>query len=135
MPDCLFCKIISGELPSYKVYEDNDVLAFLDIHPVNVGHTLVIPKEHAASVMESSAEALTKVMLAVKKIAPVILATVGADSFNLHNNVGGTAGQSVLHTHFHIIPRLVDDGHQMWKHKIVTADELTQTAEKIRQQL
>jgi histidine triad (HIT) family protein len=135
MSDCLFCKIIAGEIPSLKVYEDDYVLAFLDINPVKAGHTLVVPKNHAADVSQSSNEDLAQVMGVVRKIAPKIQETVGGDGFNLMTNVGEAAGQSVFHTHFHIIPRFKDDGLPMWPHDGATDEERVALAEKIKENL
>ncbi|MBI1961729.1 MAG: HIT family protein, partial [Parcubacteria group bacterium] len=114
MQDCVFCKIVSGDIPSHKVYEDESVLAFLDINPVNPGHTLVIPKAHHKDLLDIPLELGAKVMNAIQKIAPAVLAGVGADSFNLGVNNGSGAGQIVFHAHFHIMPRFAGDGHQLW---------------------
>ncbi|NQV89555.1 MAG: HIT family protein [Parcubacteria group bacterium] len=135
MSDCLFCKIIAGEIPSVNVYEDEYVLAFLDINPVKAGHTLVVPKNHADDVSQSSNEDLAQVMGVVLKIAPKIQETVGGDGFNLMSNVGEAAGQSVFHTHFHIIPRFNGDGLPMWEHEGATDEGREALGEKIRNAL
>ncbi len=135
MSNCLFCKIIAGEIPSVNVYEDEYVLAFLDINPVKAGHTLVIPKTHGADVTDSSNEDLAQVMGVVRKIAPKIQQIVGADGFNLMSNTGEAAGQSVFHTHFHIIPRFADDGLPMWEHEGATNEERVALGVKIRENL
>ncbi len=110
MPDCIFCNIIRGEIPSYKVYEDESVLAFLDIHPVNQGHMLVIPKTHARNVFDISADDWTAVMKVVHALAGKIEKAVGADGINLAMNNREHAGQVVDHAHVHIIPRFKGDG-------------------------
>ncbi|OJI06317.1 hypothetical protein BK004_04090 [bacterium CG10_46_32] len=135
MSDCIFCNIVTGESPSHKVYEDDDILAFLDINPINPGHTLVIPKEHYKDLTDTPPELASKLIQTVQKIKPAILGAVGADSFNLGVNVGKKAGQVVFHTHFHIMPRFEDDGHKLWGGKQVAQDELALTAEHIKKLL
>lgn len=135
MPDCIFCKIVAGEIPSNKVYEDDAILAFLDIHPTNPGHTLVIPKAHHNDLLDTPADLLAKLMQVVAKITPAIIKGVGAEAFNLGVNNGATAGQIIFHTHFHIMPRFTADGHKLWHGKDMNQDEFTKIAEKIRQSL
>jgi len=109
MSDCIFCKIVSGEIPSYKVYEDEDVLAFLDLSQVSKGHTLVIPKEHVTDIYEYEGELAGKVFAKVPLIARAIKATDPAiKGMNVLNNNGELAGQSVFHSHLHILPRYED---------------------------
>lgn len=129
---CIFCKVISGEFPSTKVYEDDSVVAFLDINPVNPGHTLVVPREHFATMLKTPDEVLDKLILAVKKLTPAILKAVGSNGFNLGVNTGGVAGQVVFHTHFHIMPRLPDDGHALWGARVYAEGEKEKIGEKIR---
>lgn len=112
--DCIFCKIIKGEIPCYKIYEDNDCLAFLDIAKEVYGHTLVIPKKHSANLMETDPISLQKCMNVVKKIGDHYIKNCGFEGFNLIINNGETAGQSVMHLHIHIIPRKKDDGIELW---------------------
>ena len=102
---CIFCQIINGEIPSYKVYEDDKVLAFLDIQPVSPGHTLVVSKKHYADLGEISEDDLLALISAVKKIGQQIKVKLGAAGYNVTNNNGVAAGQTVPHIHFHIIPR------------------------------
>lgn len=109
-PNCVFCKIVAGVIPSAKVYEDDQVLAFLDIAPFNFGHTVVIPKEHFQSYTVISPEYLSAMFAAAQKIAPAIMRVTGAEGFNLLLNNGTVAGQVVQHAHLHIIPRSIDDG-------------------------
>lgn len=132
MNSCLFCKIISGEIPSVKIYEDEFTVAFLDIHPVKDGHTLFVPKAHASDLEHSSAQDLMHVFAAIQKTAPSILKAVGASAFNLHSNIGQAAGQVIFHTHFHLIPRHPDDGLRLWQHKEVTQEELKTVGKNIR---
>lgn len=112
--DCLFCKIVAKEISAEVVYEDAATLAFLDIHPVNAGHTLIIPKRHAENFAVTSAEDVAAVMSTAQKIVPAVLKAVGSDAFNFSTNNGRAAGQIIMHTHFHLIPRLPTDGHKMW---------------------
>jgi histidine triad (HIT) family protein len=110
MVECIFCKIINGDIPSYKVYEDDEVLAFLDINPVAFGHTLVIPKEHYESVFDGQEEAYGILSSKVAKVANKIKNALNCDGINILQNNGRASGQVILHVHFHIIPRMVDDG-------------------------
>ena len=107
--NCIFCRIIRGEIPAAKIYEDGKVYAFLDIAPFNFGHALVIPKVHCQSFTIVPEEYLSAMMAAAKRIAPAVMHATGAPAFNLLLNNGSIAGQEVPHTHLHIIPRFVDD--------------------------
>jgi len=102
---CIFCKIINGEIPSSKVYEDDDVLAILDISQATLGHTLVMPKKHYANILEIPSDEYAKVMLKVKDIANKINTNLKPNGINVLNNCGEVAGQTVMHYHVHIIPR------------------------------
>lgn len=106
MPDCIFCKIINGEIPSVKVYEDEDVLAFLDISQVTPGHTLVVPKKHVADLFEYDEALAGKVFAKIPKIARAIKkSNPNIKGLNMMNNNGPVAYQTVFHSHFHLIPR------------------------------
>ena len=111
--DCIFCKIIKGEVPSYKIYEDEKVYAFLDIAGDVYGHTLVVPKNHYENIFDIPEVELCDVMNAVKKISDHFL-TVGYTGVNLMNASGVDAQQSVFHLHFHILPRSKNDGLDTW---------------------
>ena len=114
MDNCIFCKIISGEIPSSKVYEDDKVLAFLDISQATKGHTLVIPKEHVRNILEMSAEPAETVFSRVPKIARAVQKATGAIGMNILNNNEEVAGQTVFHAHIHLVPRYgADDGIHM----------------------
>ncbi|MBE6136829.1 MAG: HIT family protein [Erysipelotrichaceae bacterium] len=102
---CIFCKIINGEIPSKKIYEDEDIVAILDISQATKGHTLVLPKKHFANILEIEDYEYLKVMDRVKDLASVITKTFNASGVNILNNCGETAGQTVMHFHVHIIPR------------------------------
>jgi histidine triad (HIT) family protein len=108
--DCIFCKIVSGEIPSTKIWEDENFFAFLDAHPVTEGHTLVIPKKHFGNLQELTDDVLEKYLSAIKKVADLIMKKYNAEGFNLSLNNGKVAGQVVGHVHFHIIPRKTGDG-------------------------
>ena len=105
MNDCIFCKIVRGEIPCHKVYEDNDVLAFLDISQTTKGHTLVISKEHFKNLLYVPKDVLAKVMGAAQKIAQAQVSSLGAKGVNIINNTNEMAGQTVMHFHVHVIPR------------------------------
>ena len=107
--DCIFCKIAKGEIPSRKVYEDKDVIAFLDINPANPGHTLVMPKRHAETIMDADDESLEKAIVVAKTIATRIKERLNADGVNILQNNGKHAGQLVNHVHFHVMPRFAED--------------------------
>lgn len=107
--DCVFCKILKGEIPCCKVYEDEKVLAFLDIAPFNLGHVLIIPKDHQHSVTALDQEYLSAIMCAVPKIGSAVMRVTEAGGFNLLLNNGSVAGQEVPHVHLHVIPRFTND--------------------------
>jgi histidine triad (HIT) family protein len=114
MDNCIFCKIVAGEMPSHQVYEDDKVLAFLDIRPVNPGHTLVIPKSHYQNMEDIPEAELAAVMAAVKKVGKLLKDKLGTLGYNIGENNGPVAGQLVPHLHFHVMPRRPDDGFALW---------------------
>jgi len=103
--NCIFCAIAAGEIPSFKIYEDDLVLAYLDINPFHEGHTLVISKAHSAGLLDTDDEMLCEIVKRVKKVAAHVKAALPCDGFNILQNNGEAAGQTVHHIHFHIIPR------------------------------
>ncbi|RRN49289.1 HIT family protein [Streptococcus suis] len=105
MSDCIFCKIISGEIPASKVYEDDQVLAYLDITQVTKGHTLVVPKEHYRNVLDMNEEVAATLFSVVPTIARQLKEKLGASGLNIVNNNEEAAGQTVFHTHIHLLPR------------------------------
>ncbi len=105
MNDCLFCKIIKGEIPSFKVFEDEHAYAFLDINPVSIGHTLVVPKMHADQIFRLPPEELAGVMPAVQRVATLLKKRLNCEGLVLSQLNGEEAGQTVFHVHFHLIPR------------------------------
>lgn len=133
MTDCLFCKIIAGEIPSETVYEDEDVFAFLDIKPVNVGHVLVVPKKHCENLLDADPEILRKIIAVIPKIAKGVMAAFNYEAFNLGVNNGALAGQLVPHLHFHIMPRKEGDSHHLFAGKqYSSAEEMKDAGKKIR---
>lgn len=102
---CVFCDIIAGKIPSRKVYEDENVLAILDISQLTYGHTIVMPKKHTPNIMEADPETVAACMAVVQKLTVQMKKNLGCKGFNVVNNCGAAAGQSVDHLHFHIIPR------------------------------
>ncbi|MFN4217740.1 MAG: HIT family protein [Candidatus Bipolaricaulia bacterium] len=108
--DCVFCRIVRGELPAHKVYEDSETLAFLDIHPMTDGHTLVIPKVHAERFLELSPELAGKLLQAVHRVTERLAQALKAPAFTIGVNDGRAAGQAIPHLHVHIIPRFPGDG-------------------------
>ena len=114
MEDCLFCKIVKGELPSSKIYEDEDTLAFLDLFPVNKGHSLVISKEHYETIFDVPADSLAKISSVMKNVADAVKKGVNADGISIAQSNGKDAGQVISHIHFHIMPRFKDDGLKLW---------------------
>ena len=112
--NCVFCRIIKGEIPSYKIYENEFVYAFLDIANDAIGHTLVIPKRHFANVCDVPEEDYLEVMKAVRLIAKHFTRDCGFSGVNILNASGKDAEQSVFHLHFHVIPRCMGDGLKMW---------------------
>ena len=103
--NCIFCAIAAGEIPSFKIYEDDAFLAYLDINPFSKGHTLVIPKRHASDIVAADDDTLAELIVRVKKVAAHVKEALGCDGFNILQNNGEAAGQTVRHIHFHIVPR------------------------------
>ena len=108
-PDCIFCKILAGELPSQIVDEDERTIAFMDIAPASRGHALVIPREHSVNLLEIASEDLQAAILAAQRLARRMPERLGADGVNLLNACGSAAWQTVFHFHIHVIPRYADD--------------------------
>ncbi len=108
--DCIFCKIIAGQIPCNKIYEDESVLAFLDIGPVSDGHVLLIPKEHFEKIDQCPDQVIAGMSSCLGKIAKAVVSAMGAEGYNVLCNNGQVAGQLVDHVHFHIIPRNAGDG-------------------------
>ena len=133
--ECLFCKIARKEISAEVIYEDEDIMALLDISPVNRGHTLVIPKEHYTNILDTPENILSKLIIAVKKISKSVMKAMNADGFNIGINNFESAGQIIMHTHIHIVPRFKDDGLKLWPGKEYKQGEIKEVAEKIREEI
>ncbi|MHA1718277.1 MAG: HIT family protein [Promethearchaeota archaeon] len=107
--DCIFCKIIEGQIPSYKIYEDDSILAFLDIFPISYGHTIVIPKKHYYNFLDMPDDEMSTFFKELKNISKMIKTKLNIDGFNIVQNNFPAAGQVIPHLHFHIIPRMKGD--------------------------
>ncbi len=133
---CIFCKIVSGEIPSVKVYEDEGFMAFMDIGPVNKGHVLVIPKKHAETFLDLTPDEAAELFRRVNMVAKAVKEGLSADGLNIINNVGPVSGQEVFHVHVHIIPRFKDDGMKFgWRKLKYEGKEMEEYAERIRKAL
>ena len=131
MSDCIFCKIIKKEIPADFIYENDKIVVFLDIHPCNPGHALVVPKEHHTDLLDTPDDVLQDILSRTKKIAPAIMEAVKADGFNSIFNTKPAAGQVIFHTHMHIIPRFKNDGLKHWPEQPTTPEELNKIKEGI----
>ena len=130
--NCIFCKIANGEIPSTTLYEDEDFRVILDLGPATRGHALLLPKEHYQDLFALDDETASKVLVTAKKVAGKIKKAMGADGFNLVQNNGEAAGQTVFHLHVHLIPRYQDDTVEIqWKPTQRTDTE--ELAKKIRE--
>ncbi len=134
MSDCIFCKIIAGELPASKVYEDDNTVAIVDIGPVAKGHVLVIPKVHCDPIMEAPEKSLTHAIVVVRKLARAITKALNADGINIAQANGKCAGQMIPHVHFHLIPRYDHEGKERnWLPRSYdNNEEMAEYCEKIR---
>ena len=135
MEDCIFCKIASGEIPCTKIYEDEKVISFLDIGPVNKGHALVIPKEHSETLLDTQNSVVMAVAKAVKNVAFALKEVQGVEGFNVLQNNFKMAGQVVPHYHVHIIPRFEGDGLKHWPQGKYEEGEIDVVAEEIKKHL
>lgn len=122
--NCIFCKIAAGEIPSATIYEDDDFRVILDIEPASKGHALILPKEHYANLYELPEELASKVLVVAKKVVTKMTEIVGCEGYNVLQNNGEVAGQTVFHFHMHLIPRYKEDDVTIkWNHGALT-DEL-----------
>jgi len=132
MKNCVFCKIIKGDIPSYKIYEDKDCYAFLDIAGDYEGHTLVVPKKHCSSVLDANSKVMLACLKACKKIAKHYKNNCGYDGANIFTNAEKCAEQSVMHLHFHVIPRKNGDGLKLCPGRPDQKYNLTDLCEKLK---
>jgi histidine triad (HIT) family protein len=131
--DCIFCKIVAGELPGEIVDQDERTVAFMDISPATPGHALVVPRRHAKDLLEIEPEELSAVALAAQRLARRVHDRLGADGVNLLNSLGRAAWQTVFHFHIHVIPRYEGDPLQLpWTPAPGDADEIAAVAERLR---
>ncbi len=135
MDDCIFCKIVNKDIPSNLIYEDPEVMAFLDINPNNHGHTQVISKDHFENLYVLPGETLCRMMLTVQKLAIAIREATEADGINIVMNNEKAADQEVLHAHIHIIPRHQTDSFPHFPHTHYTGNEAKDLADKIKSSL
>ncbi|RJQ15703.1 HIT family protein [Candidatus Woesearchaeota archaeon] len=133
--NCIFCKIIKKEIPCNLLYEDESCFVFLDIKPITKGHTLVVPKKHSENLLDIEEKDVLHCMNLIKKLGPKIMKAMKADGFNVGQNNFSAAGQTVMHTHFHIIPRYKNDGLKNWQNKDTSADALLQAEKEIKKAL
>lgn len=134
--DCIFCKIAAGEIPSKTIYEDDGFRVILDISPAVKGHALIIPKEHYANIYELPEHMAASAMVLARKLATHMSEALGCDGFNIIQNNGEAAGQTVFHFHMHLIPRYQGDGNQdkiCWNHLELSQEEMEEVYQKLRQ--
>jgi len=132
-PDCVFCRILAGTIPSFRIDEDAQTVAFLDINPVQPGHVLVATRAHAADLLASEDRSLAAVLPAARRVAAAIRAALAPDGINLLQANGPGAAQSVRHFHLHVIPRRLGDGLVMnWEPRPGDKEELAAMAERLR---
>jgi len=132
-PSCIFCKILEGKIPSVRVYEDEGVVAFLDIAPIAPGHTLLVPRGHSRDLLETPQEALSALMAVAPKVARAVLKATGGEGFNFFQFNGACSGQEVMHLHFHIIPRRPGDGVSYpWRQGRYAEGEMAALGAKVR---
>ncbi len=129
--DCIFCKIVRGEIPSSNVLDNGKIIAFLDVNPVNKGHVLVVAKEHYETLLDIPDNIIKDMIIAAKKIGKSQRKALKADGFNLGMNNFAAAGQEVFHAHIHVIPRFESDGLKHWPAKKYDEGEMDKVREKI----
>lgn len=135
MKECIFCKIIKGELPANKIYEDNDFLAFQSLNQTAKGHSLLVPKKHSSDFIEMDSELGCKMISIAQKITIAMMKGLKCEGANISFNVREAGGQVIFHTHMHIIPRYKNDGLVMWPEKHLGEEERVLLAGKIIQHL
>ena len=132
-PDCLFCRIVAGTIPSETIDSDERTVAFMDINPATPGHALVVPREHSADLLEIGEEDLTATILAAQRLAKHMKEVLNADGINLINACGSAAWQTVFHFHIHVVPRYEDDPLKLpWVPEPGDSDEIARIAKRLR---
>ena len=133
---CVFCSIVKGEEKAYNVYEDNEVIAFLDINPVSKGHTLVVSKKHYENIFDVPESILCRMVSVAKKISIALREALGADGVNLMMTNNPAAGQVIMHIHIHVIPRYYGDEIHFHHHRRrITHEQMASICEEIRRHL
>ena len=132
-PDCLFCCIVAGSIPSETIDSDDRTVAFMDINPATPGHSLVVPREHTADLLEVGADDLSATILTAQRLANRVKSVLGADGVNLINACGAVAWQTVFHFHIHLVPRYEDDPLKLpWVPAPGDAAQIAQIARRLR---
>jgi histidine triad (HIT) family protein len=132
-PDCLFCKIIAGEIPAQIIDQNERTLTFMDINPATRGHALVVPRSHVSNLLEVDPDDLAATVLAAQRLARRVTERLGADGVNLLNSCGSAAWQTVFHLHIHVIPRYTDDPLRLpWIPAAGDSDEIAAAAAELR---
>jgi histidine triad (HIT) family protein len=135
-PDCIFCKIVAGEIPSFKLFEDEATFAFMDINPVQPGHALIVPKDHSADLYTIDDEALAATARTARRVAAAVQAAIAPEGLNLLQCNGKAAQQSVFHFHMHVIPRAMGDDLTMnWEITPGDMAAIGELAEKIKAEI
>ena len=135
MGDCIFCKIANGEIPSATLYEDEEFRVILDLGPASKGHSLILPKKHAANIYELPDETAGKAMILAKKMAGKLRDALNCDGFNVVQNNGEIAGQTVFHFHMHLIPRYKNAKNNdilIWDHEEFTPEEMAEIRDSLK---
>ncbi|MBT3701750.1 MAG: HIT family protein [Alphaproteobacteria bacterium] len=132
-PECIFCKILEGDIPAYKLFEDEHTFAFMDINPLNDGHALIIPKDHHPNIFDTPTNVLAPLMETTQRIARAIQNSIAPDGINILQANGHGAAQSVFHVHFHVLPRKNgDDAKLNWGLRPGDMDHISDLAQQIR---
>lgn len=132
MTDCIFCKIVNGEVPAKKIYEDEKTIAFLSIEPLTFGHTLVIPKEHYEDIFDMPEELLKEVFVSVKKVSEILKEKLKCDGINVMNSNGKVAQQDVFHYHVHVVPRYAGSNFKL-KYENSSPGNIDEVFQKIKE--
>lgn len=133
--NCIFCKLANGDIPTNIIYEDDMFAVILDASPATKGHALILPKEHAANIYELSEETASRIFVLAKKMAAKMTELLKCDGFNIVQNNGEVAGQTVFHFHMHLIPRYKGDGNEeklCWNHQEFTSEEMKEICDLLK---
>lgn len=132
MQDCLFCKIVAQEVPAHVIAQGERAIAILDIHPVHLGHALILPKQHSETLLDASQEDRAALIELAAHVAENLKRELGVSGVNILHNAGAVSGQVIMHTHIHVIPRYENDGLKHWPSQEVSQDELAAMAQRLR---